>query len=125
MTFEEAMKAYWQLRARYEANQIPADALENAVQSLQVRDEYGQTWQIAARSGNWYRLENGIWVEDFPPPNLVEPVPAPPTAPATSRPTPRKKNGCVTIFIAGIIIVCLLAACVLLWRLANALQYMW
>lgn len=78
MTFEQAFDEYQRLRAAHEAGQIDDVAFDEAAGRLLVTTPDGRTWRIGALTGDWYRLEGGVWIPDNPsrpaPPPAIPPL---------------------------------------------------
>ncbi len=79
MNFQEAEKAYKDLRIRHNNGKLSDADFEAQVSQLKVQDAEGRWWQIGVRSGDWYVNDGQKWTQARPP------VPTPQaTAPTTS-----------------------------------------
>src|SRR5512142_1366414 len=86
MNFQEAEKAYQDLRAQYSAGKLSNTDFEAEVSKLKVQDADGRWWQIGVQSGDWYVHDGTKWSKATPP---VRPsTPPPSTAPPASEPPP-------------------------------------
>jgi len=66
MSFQQALKEYQKLRARFLSGEIDARQFEAAVEGLAVTDAKGTRWRLGQVSGKWYRLEGDAWVPATP-----------------------------------------------------------
>lgn len=86
MSFQEAERAYQDLRAQYSAGKLSNTDFENEVSKLKVQDAEGRWWQIGVQSGDWYVHDGQKWAKAKPPIHGTPAVvpSAPPEAPAAS-----------------------------------------
>ncbi len=84
MNFQEAEKAYQDLRAQYSAGKLSSTDFEEEVSKLKLQDADGKWWQIGVQSGDWYKHDGEKWSKARPPIS-TEPliVPAAPPEGAT------------------------------------------
>jgi hypothetical protein len=73
MDFQHVRREFQKLQIRYKVGELKAEDFQRAVNALQVEDGDGNTWQIGAQTGEWYRLEGQEWVRDVPPPTAGPP----------------------------------------------------
>src|SRR5512143_1827081 len=79
MNFQEAEKAYQDLRAQYSAGKLSNTDFEAAVSKLKVQDADGRWWQIGVQSGDWYVHDGQKWTKSRPPaPGTMAAQPAAP-----------------------------------------------
>ncbi len=92
MNFQEAEKAYQDLRDQYSAGKLSSTDFEEQVSKLKLQDTDGKWWQIGVQSGDWYMHDGQKWSKARPPISVESPVSpaAPPEAEteATSAPAP-------------------------------------
>ena len=67
MNFQEAEKAYQDLRAQYSAGKLSNTDFEAEVSKLKVQDADGRWWQIGVQSGDWYVHDGQKWTKSHPP----------------------------------------------------------
>src|SRR5574340_1033692 len=79
MNFQEAEKAYQDLRAQYSAGKLSSTDFEEQVSKLKLQDAEGKWWQIGVQSGDWYMHDGQKWSKARPP--LEEELPTAPAAP--------------------------------------------
>src|SRR5512143_1624731 len=79
MNFQEAEKAYQDLRAQYSAGKLSNTDFEAEVSKLKVQDADGRWWQLGVQSGDWYVHDGQKWSKSRPP--VQAPVAAQPAAP--------------------------------------------
>ena len=82
--FIETRQAYQRLQSKYSAGKLGKAAFQQAAENLTIQDQFGDMWQIGVASGNWYRFDGRVWVEDYPPPPDLG---LSPTSPATHEKT--------------------------------------
>lgn len=89
MNFQEAEKAYQDLRAQYSAGKLSNTDFESEVSKLKVQDADGRWWQIGVQSGDWYVHDGQKWTKSHPPaPGVMAAQPAaPPEGPSPSAAT--------------------------------------
>ncbi|HEX9075200.1 MAG TPA: hypothetical protein VF932_05445 [Anaerolineae bacterium] len=79
MNFQEAEKAYQDLRAQYSAGKLSNTDFEAEVSKLKVQDADGRWWQIGVQSGDWYVHDGQKWSKSRPPaPGTMAAQPAAP-----------------------------------------------
>lgn len=86
MNFQEAERAYEDLRAQYSSGKLSNSDFENEVSKLKVQDADGRWWQIGVQSGDWYVHDGTKWSKATPPVRPSTPPPA--TPPPASEPPP-------------------------------------
>lgn len=79
MNFQEAEKAYKDLRIRHTNGRMSDSDFEAQVSQLKVQDAQGRWWQIGVRSGDWYVNDGQKWIKARPPISTPQA-----TAPTTS-----------------------------------------
>src|SRR5512141_2983800 len=67
MNFQEAERAYQDLRAQYSAGKLNNSDFEAQVSKLKVQDSEGRWWQIGVQSGEWYMHDGQKWTKARPP----------------------------------------------------------
>jgi hypothetical protein len=92
MNFQEAEKAYQDLRAEYSAGKLSSTDFEEQVSKLKLQDADGKWWQIGVQSGDWYMHDGQKWSKARPPISM-EPLGSPVAPPedateAASAPAP-------------------------------------
>ncbi len=87
MNFQEAEKAYQDLRAQYSAGKLSSTDFEEQVSKLKLQDSDGKWWQIGVQSGDWYVHDGQKWSKARPPLSAEPPAtPAPPPEEPTEEP---------------------------------------
>ena len=93
MNFQDAEKAYRDLKQQYDAGKLTEEQLEEQVGNLLLQDEHGHWWQIGVESGDWYMHDGQNWHKAKPPappvpeaPPHVQVVPPVPVAPVVPIP---------------------------------------
>src|SRR5512135_2215536 len=92
MNFQEAEKAYQDLRAQYSAGKLSNTDFETEVSKLKVQDADGRWWQIGVQSGEWYVHDGQKWTKARPPNHgsaSVVPPASPETPHASKAPAPK------------------------------------
>jgi pSer/pThr/pTyr-binding forkhead associated (FHA) protein len=82
-TFVEAQRQFWSLRDLYERGKLDEQAYRLALKEIIVQDNVGSYWMLGADSGEWYRHEEGGWIQRDPPRTSFPVVPPPPAPPAS------------------------------------------
>lgn len=77
MNFQEAERAYQDLRAQYSAGKLSNSDFEAQVSKLKVQDAEGRWWQIGVQSGEWYVHDGQKWSKGRPPIQSAGAAPAP------------------------------------------------
>ncbi len=67
LTFKEAEKRYTEIKNLYDSGKIEKQEFKSLLKELIVKDKDGKIWTIGEKSGKWYYLNNGKWVEGIPP----------------------------------------------------------
>ncbi len=82
MNFQEAEKAYQDLRAQYSAGKLSSTDFEEQVSKLKLQDAEGKWWQIGVQSGDWYVHDGQKWSKARPALSAEPPISpaAPPEA---------------------------------------------
>ncbi len=101
MNFQEAERAYHDLRAQYAAQKLTSKEFEDQVAKLKLQDAEGRWWQIGVQSGEWYVHDGQKWTKSKPPMPVAATVApsaspedsaAPPVA-AAAAPPPNQPTG--------------------------------
>ncbi len=79
MNFQDAEKAYQDLREQYSAGKLSNTDFEEQVSKLKLQDADGKWWQIGVQSGDWYMHDGQKWSKARPP--IAVEMPATPGAP--------------------------------------------
>jgi hypothetical protein len=66
MTIRELEDAYQQLRAQLLHGELDEAEFKAEVEKLQFVDDQGDHWKIGWYTGNWYRYDQGQWVQGQP-----------------------------------------------------------
>jgi hypothetical protein len=66
-------KLFHELKDALESGAIAEEEFQAEIKDLLYQDDEGRYWSIGARTEQWYRYDDGDWVEASPPPTL-EPV---------------------------------------------------
>ncbi len=80
MNFQEAEKAYKDLRIQHTNGKLSDADFEAQVSQLKVQDAQGRWWQIGVRSGDWYVNDGQKWTKARPPVSTAQ-LAAPTTSP--------------------------------------------
>ena len=64
--FKEAKEKYNELKELFLREKISKDEFKKELHKLIIEDERGVKWSIGEKSGKWYFLENGKWIEGIP-----------------------------------------------------------
>ncbi len=72
MNFQDAEKAYQDLRAQYSAGKLSSTDFEAEVSKLKLQDGEGRWWQIGVQSGDWYVHDGQKWNKGEPPASGLE-----------------------------------------------------
>ncbi|MBI5033549.1 MAG: hypothetical protein HZB51_23755 [Chloroflexi bacterium] len=96
MNFQEAEKAYKDLKAQHDAGKLNDAQFEAEVGKLRMQDEQGRWWQIGVQTGEWYMHDGQKWNKAkpptaSPPAAMVTPAPAPAPVPEPAKTTPPPK----------------------------------
>ena len=85
MNFKEAEDKFKQLKAQFQAGQIPEEQFKARLEELMLQDEQGRWWMLGYETGLWYYHAGEAWVQAAPPeapsphtPGPREPAPQPP-----------------------------------------------
>jgi hypothetical protein len=70
---DETEKLFHELKDALESGAITDEEFQAEIKDLLYQDDEGRYWSIGARTEQWYRYDDGDWVEASPPPTL-EPV---------------------------------------------------
>lgn len=73
MKTDEIEKLFHELKDALESGAITEEEFQAEIKGLLYQDDEGWYWSIGARTEQWYRYDDGDWVEASPPPTL-EPV---------------------------------------------------
>ncbi|MHB9034546.1 MAG: hypothetical protein ACYC6L_16050, partial [Anaerolineae bacterium] len=117
MNFEEATRRFRLLEQQLSANQISLDQYRAGLQQCRVIDQDGRTWMPQERSGAWYVLMDGTWVQADPAQmHLASTLMQPPTPPPSLAGRPdlaAKGRGGMSLLVALIIWAAICALLVL------------
>ncbi|HEM60881.1 MAG TPA: hypothetical protein ENO24_01180, partial [Chloroflexi bacterium] len=121
---EEVKRRFRALKAGLESEAISEQEFDTELERFVFQDESGQYWTIGAQTGQWYRYEDGEWVQGQPPP-VLEPVER-----EMERPQERQEEGAhsrsalprlLLVALASLVfIACLVAVAVASYRLGRA-----
>ena len=64
--FKEAKEKYFELKNLYVKGKLSKEEFKKELHKLIIEDERGVKWSIGEKSGKWYFLENGKWIEGIP-----------------------------------------------------------
>ncbi len=74
MNFQEAERAYQDLRAQFTAGKLTSSDFEAQVSKLKLQDADGRWWQIGVQSGDWYVHDGQKWAKSKPPAPVIAPA---------------------------------------------------
>lgn len=111
MTTRELEEAYQQLREQLLRGELEEAEFKTEVEKLQFEDNQGDHWKIGWYTGNWYRHDQGQWVQGYPQ-DRPGPIPTPPVAadPAGAKDGARRRS--LTPYLVTALIFVLLVASV-------------
>lgn len=124
MKIEEIEKLFRGLKAGLAAEAITEQQFRAETKDLLFQDSEGTYWALGIKTEQWYRYEEGDWVQASPPPTL-EPVAReirPPEMEAEEVEAGRKwpLGGPVVLgVIGGLFVVCLLAAAAVSYQVGR------
>lgn len=102
MDFQTAEQQYRWLTDQYRQGKISYAKYQSSLTQIRVRDGWNREWTIQEGSGQWCVFQNGQWVYDSPPVNVVQNT-------AVIPEEPRKKRLGLWIGMIGLVVVCLCA----------------
>lgn len=80
MNFQDAEKAYRELKQQHAAGELTDEDFEAKVTKLECQDAQGHWWLLGVETGDWYMHDGEKWNKAQPPPAPVAPAAPPPPA---------------------------------------------
>ena len=118
MTIRESEDAYQQLREQLLRGELEEAEFKAEVEKLQFQDYQGDRWKIGWYTGNWYRYDQGQWVQGYPQDRPVA-VPGPVAAGGAESTKTRPRSRSLTPYLVTVLIGLLLVASVALLSGSN------
>jgi hypothetical protein len=66
MTIEDLEETYRRLRERLLRGELDEDSFKTQVEQLRFKDNQGDQWKIGSYTGQWYRYDQGKWIQAKP-----------------------------------------------------------
>ena len=94
MDYDQAEREFWRIEALHRAGSISEETYRAQLRALRVTDEYGRTWMIQERTGQWFVYHQDQWMAATPPGRGagVSPAQPPPVAAAVAPPATRARQ---------------------------------
>jgi hypothetical protein len=105
MTIGEMEEAYQQLKGQLLRGELGEEEFKAEVERLHFEDDQGQQWKLGWYTGQWYRHEQGQWVQGQPPERKT---PMPMTAAETRPPHRYGREGRQAAYWLVLLLVSLL-----------------
>jgi TolB protein len=109
MTIDELEAIYRQLHERLLRGEMDEDSFKAQVEQLRFKDEQGNQWKIGWYTGQWYRYEQGQWVQGKPSARQTSGSPAPKRAPSDEQRTSRPATFWLAPLLIGLVALAALA----------------
>jgi hypothetical protein len=121
---EEIERQFHELKAGFEAGAITEEQFRAQTKDLLFQDSEGRYWAIGIKTEQWYRYEDGDWVNASPPPTLesVSEKITPPEHEAEEVEARRKRSlGSPVLLglIGALCLVCLVAVAAISYQLGR------
>ncbi len=114
MTIREFEEAYQQLREQLLRGELEEAEFKAEVEKLQFEDKQDNHWKIGWYTGNWYRYDQGQWVQGYPQ-DRPSPIPNSPMAvgPGDAKDGARRRS-LAPYLVTALIVILLVASVALL-----------
>ncbi|NIN66953.1 MAG: hypothetical protein GTO63_20105 [Anaerolineae bacterium] len=124
MKTEEIEKLFHEVKAAFEAGAITERQFKAEAKELLFQDSEGRYWAIGIKTEQWYRYEEGDWVNASPPPTLEsvaqEITPPEVEAEEAKAPTKRPLRSPVLLGLIGaLFLVCLIAVAAISYQVGR------
>jgi len=121
---EEIEKLFHELKVRFETGAITEEDYRAEIRKLLFQDGRGRYWVIGVKTEQWYRYDDGAWVQASPPQTLEALGPEirrPEIEPEDVGTGTKRALGshAVLALISGLFLVCLVAVAALSYQLGR------
>jgi TolB protein len=109
MTTDELRETYRRLHEQLLRGELDEEDFKAQVEQLRFTDDWGNQWKIGWYTGQWYRYDQGQWVQGTP--HETEPAAAPASSAKAAAGEPGRRSGTrwLAPLLVGLLVVAALA----------------